>query len=151
MGYTVSVVMQWAGRVIRGGNHTIELRGGWAYARVLSGERMALEDGARDAAELTARLTELASYPSCSGVILDIREAPAIAGPKTRRAVGDLCRRWHGEGKPIVFVVGEEPIKHVQFQGIVNKYAPTWGRVMATLEDAMTWSQSFRRSRAQVD
>lgn len=139
MRYAVVVDTHLDGRVIRGGNHTIHVRNGWIYVHVFKREDVNLEQGARFAQELSTTLTELLGEPDVTGLIVDVRDAPAIAGPKTRACVSELCADWELAERPVAFVVGDQPIKEVQFQGIVSKSAPCWGRVVRAVTEGERW------------
>jgi hypothetical protein len=135
--------------VIRGGNHTIELRDGYASVRVFKREDVGLEEGARFAQEMAGHLIRLMINPQVGGLIIDVRDAPTIAGPKTRGVVGDLFEKWELTARPVAIVVGNEPIKEVQFQQIVSKAAPRWGRVVARYEDGERWCRNEDSARDQ--
>jgi hypothetical protein len=135
--------------MFRGGNHTIELCDGYASVRVFKREDVGLEEGARFAQQLAGHLIRFLIDPQVAGLIIDVRDAPVIAGPKTRGVVYDLFAKWELAGRPLAVVVGEQPIKEVQFQQMVKKAAPRWGRVVIRYEDGARWCRSEGRARNQ--
>lgn len=131
-------------RAIRGGNHTIEVRDGCVCVHVFKREDVGLEEGARFARELSTHLARLVEEPDVVGLLMDVRDAPTIAGPKTRGFLLGLFEKWEMAMRPLAIVVGDQSIKEIQFQNLVSKIAPRWGRVMNQYEDAERWCQQRR-------
>ena len=137
-----------ARQVIRGGNHTIEVRDDHVHAWVYKREDVSLEEGARFALDMADSMSRLVELPieEARYAIVDLSAAPSISGPITRAAMGRLIAKWEEARRPIVIVVGTEPIKDVLYHGIVLKHAPEYGRVTATVEEAIELAHSLVES-----
>ena len=136
-------------RVINGPNHVITLRDGYVHCRVFPRPDTDLASGARFAGNLVDTLIEMLELPEdqVAYCVLNVCEAPGIAGPKTRAAVARLAEVWEQARRPLLAVVGDEAIKDVQFHGLMTEHAPSHGRRVFTEEEAhATARRMMRRS-----
>ena len=118
------------------------------YVRVGDARNLTLEQGARDAELLSQHLMEALELTShlSRGAILDVSKAPSIAGPRTRKALSRALLAWQRAGRPLAFVVGNDPIKHMQYVSLVRQYAPGHGKVVADQGAARDWCREFAQA-----
>lgn len=95
------------------------------------------EEGARCAQQIQqacARvLTQKTSY---KGLVFDVRNGPAVFGPKTRAQLEELFRLAERNRVPIAVQVGEAAIQRLQFSSLCRDCAPT---VAAVVDDVSGW------------
>ena len=123
---------------ITGVIHVLEVRAGIAHVRIGDGKNLTLQQGADAARELCDDLLQVLELTNhfLHGLIIDVRRAPSITGPKTRAVLGQALRAWERANLPVVFVVGDQPIKETQFTGLVREHAPTQGKVTKGYQEA---------------
>ena len=126
---------------LKSGNFVIEVRKRNVYVRVVPyiGNKASTEDGYAEA--LAAELHDFIHRPwlGARALILDMRAAPSITGPKTRTVLGELVENWEHAGRRVGVVAGEEPIKQVQLRTVIAKNAPGQGTVVASMAEAERW------------
>lgn len=128
------------------GTYILDTSDALVHVRIVKRPDITMEQGAGFAEELADRLVSVLidSKINARALILDVREAPTHAGPKTRAAVIRILTFWEKAAHPVAIVVGVEPIKQLQFQGMVTKNAPVWARVVASEADAHQWCNRVR-------
>ncbi|MBX3213128.1 MAG: hypothetical protein KF850_13925 [Labilithrix sp.] len=129
---------------MKGENYEIDPGGRWAVARVWRRPDLPSADGARDASEMVRHLVALTS--KISGLLFDLREAPAVAGPRTVDAMTQLLEAYERASVRIAVVVADDPLKALQFRRLVTTFAPTWGRLDVSLAEAEAWLSRPRKS-----
>ncbi|MBS2017720.1 MAG: hypothetical protein JST00_32885 [Deltaproteobacteria bacterium] len=122
---------------LRGDNYEIEVHGRRATARVWKRPDLDSAEGARNAAAMVAKLTELAA--SVDSLVFDLREAPLIAGPRTVDALGELFSAYEEARARIAVVTTSEPLQTLQFRRLLSTYAPTMGQLTLSTSEAETW------------
>lgn len=134
---------------ITGINHTLEVRLGLVHVRVGDAKNLTLTQGAEAARALSDDLLQVLELTNqfMRGLILDVRKAPSITGPKTRAVIGASMKAWERSGLPVVVVVGNEPIKETQFTSLLREHAPTQGKVTRGYKEAEEWCMTKRRRR----
>ena len=132
---------------IVGINHVLEVRDGTAHVEVDDAKNLTLEQGAGAARELCDDMLRVLEMTNqfVRGLILDVRKAPSIAGPKTRAALGPTMAVWERAGLAFAVVVGAQPIKETQFTNLVREFAPTQGKVARGYEESEAWCLDMRR------
>lgn len=130
-----------AGLRIVGSMYILEVRAGLVHVDVGAATNLTLTQGADAARSLRDDLLQVLELTNqfIRGLIMDVRKAPSIAGPKTRAAMGECMETWERAGLPMAFVVGNEPIKETQFTGMVRQHAPTRGKVTRDYPAAESW------------
>ena len=123
---------------LRGENYEIEVHGRRATARVWKRPDLDSAEGARNAAVMVTKLTELAS--SVDSLVFDLREAPVIAGPRTVDALGVLFSSYEQAGARIAVIASNEPLQTLQFRRLLSTYAPTTGQLTLSTSEAEAWA-----------
>ena len=97
--------------------------------------------GARNAEEMAAEAAKLPSR-GIREVILDLREAPGVAGPRTTQALGTMFERWAAAKIRIAVLISEDPLKALQFKRLVAVHAPKHAFVTTSPAEATRWFAS---------
>ncbi len=130
-----------------GGNYRIELDQSTAYCRVWSRPDVDSQTGAGFALEKIAHFQALArGQAEC--MILDLMDAPPVAGPKTQEALGEMLAAWEVTRRPIALVVGDNKVQLLQLKRLVVSHAPQCGRVFSSLALARDWLRARREGNA---
>lgn len=124
-----------------GDNYEVTLDGRVALARVWRRPDLDSTAGARSAAEMIELVRSLTNG-RVRGVVLDIREAPPIAGPKTSSLLGALLRTFEGSRVKLAIVIADDPMQRLQFGRLVTSYAPTVAVVTNEIAEASRWAAS---------
>jgi len=127
-----------AGPVVTGDNYSIALEGVRATVTVWRRPDLDSAAGARAAGELAR---EVAALPrkGVREIILDLSEAPPVAGPKTTESLGQLLRTAASAGARIAVVVGGDAVQKLQMKRLVADNAPAQARVVTDAEAAEHW------------
>ena len=72
-------------------------------------------------------------------MLFDLTEAPAVTGPKTQEALGQMLATWEQAGKPIALLSGPLSIQQLQLRRLVATYAPRHGALFTSLDEARAW------------
>jgi hypothetical protein len=124
-------------RFAQGGNYEIELVGGVAHCRVWRRPDVDHATGARFAQQLAAHLAELL-HADARALVLDLREAPPVQGPRTQAAVGGILGAWEANARPAAFVV-TGALSHLQMVRLAREHAPHHARVFQHPDEANAW------------
>jgi hypothetical protein len=128
-------------RFAEGENYSIDLEGARARCRVWSRPDLDSGQGAALAVEKIALFQRLAQGDT-RDMLFDLAEAPAVTGPKTQEALGQMLATWEQAGKPIALLSGPLSIQQLQLRRLVATYAPQRGALFTSLEDAREWLDS---------
>ena len=126
-----------------GDNYTVALEGAHAVATVWRRPDLDSATGARNANEMTAHLRKLT--PQLASLILDLREAPAVAGPKTVETMSELLRGCEKASVRIAVVLSADPMQLLQFRRLVATYSPTRGKAVVSLTEAEMHAKTLPR------
>lgn len=97
--------------------------------------------GARNAEEMAAEAAKLPTR-GIREVILDLREAPGIAGPRSTEALGNMFARWAAAKVRIAVLISADPLKTLQFNRLVADHAPKHAFVTTSEAEATRWFTS---------
>lgn len=88
--------------------------------RILSRPDVSAEEGAQAAGILREVLLGQVLHPESShyGVILDLRDGPAMFGPRTRQELHKIFARAHEADKRVAVVVGTQTVQRLQFESV---------------------------------
>jgi hypothetical protein len=128
-------------RYAEGSNYSIDLEGSTAVCRVWSRRDLDSTTGARLATEKIGLFRRLASGET-QAMLMDLSQAPAVAGPKTQGALGEMLRAWQEASKPVAVVVSSHSIQQLQLRRLIQSFAPTRGALFGTTEEAAAWLES---------
>ena len=123
-----------------GENYSIELLTKHAHVRVWRRPDIDSAAGATNAGVMVEHLSKLIAQ-TLKSVLFDLREAPAIAGPRTVETMSSLMSACEKHGVRIAIVVSDDPMQVLQFRRLASTYAPTQGRVSSAI-DAEGWVPS---------
>jgi len=96
------------------------------------------DTGAKNAARIAEEALKMPGK-GVRRVLLDVREAPPVAGPKSIASIGSMMAVWAKAGTRIAILVSEDPIKLLQFRRVVTENAPRDARVMTDANEAAKW------------
>lgn len=131
----------------KGLNYSIELDGATAICRVWSRPDLDSTTGAALAVEKVAHFQSLAQG-AAQGMLFDLTRAPAVTGPRTQQALGEMLTAFQASGKPIALVVGQQSIQQLQLRRLVSTYAAAHGSLFTSFDDASSWlAEAQRRQR----
>jgi len=101
---------------------------------------LSAEDGARNAAQLTAYLCTHVLRPGSAyrGLIFDVRRGPPVFGPKTRESLSGLFGLAAKNGIDVAVLCGDSAIQVLQFRNLCRD---SGGRadVFGNEAEAMRW------------
>lgn len=125
-------------RFAEGQNYSIDLEGSRAVCRVWSRPDLDTAQGAAQAVEKVALFQRLA-HGNTREMLFDLTRAPAVTGPVTQAALGDMLQAWELASKLIAVVSGPLSIQQLQLRRLLTTFAPQHGSLFTSLEDAIAW------------
>lgn len=125
---------------------TVTALDGVARAIVANRSDVSPEEGADIARRLVDTVSREVFAPDsrCRGLVLDVRDAPDVFGPKTRDALETLFRSAEAGKKPVGVLV-RSTTQRLQFDSLAGLYAPSTSRLFDTLEQAVTFARGATR------
>lgn len=98
-------------------------------------------DSATGAANVIEMAAEGARLPArgVREITLDMRDAPAVAGPKSAAAMGELMTAWGTARVRVAVLISDDPVKTLQFRRLVTENAPKNAKVTADPAEAARW------------
>ena len=115
-----------------GENYSIELEATHAKAKVWRRPDLDSSAGAADAQGMVKQLKLLAA--TLTTLVLDLREAPSVAGPKTVETMEELFATCEKLRVKVAIVLSEDPLQLLQFRRLAETHAPQFGMVSTNLE-----------------
>jgi hypothetical protein len=129
-------------RFAEGQNYSIDLDGPRAMCRVWSRPDLDSARGAALAVEKIAlfrRLAQGSGPGSAREMLFDLTQAPAVTGPKTQEALGQMMGAWEEASKRIAVVSGPLSMQQLQLRRLVTTFAPQHGALFTSLDEAKAW------------
>jgi hypothetical protein len=126
-----------------GPNFRIRVDRGIAWGTVWRRPDVDAQTGASFAAALLEAFTRVSAEPGAAGGVLDLREAPPVAGPSTRQILGRILALWVAKQRRCAFIAAEHATQRLQLASIVHDFAPSHAMVCNNEEEAEAW---IRRS-----
>lgn len=137
-------------RFADGENYSIDLEGSRVVCRVWSRPDLDSQQGAALAVEKIKHFRRLAQgeaqgsgQPTRQGLardmVFDLTQAPAVTGPKTQEALGQMMGAWEQAGKRIAVVSGPHSVQQLQLRRLVTTFAPQHGALFSSPEEATAW------------
>lgn len=127
----------------RGANFDIRLEANdVVVCTVVNSDTIDAAEGARCAAEMHAFVRTQVARPGAPyrGLVLDVRRASPVFGPKTREAMGHLLAALERAGRRTAVLVGAAAMQRLQFGSLCREEAPTAARVFAEEAEAHRWA-----------
>jgi hypothetical protein len=122
-----------------GRNYTVDVSDdGIAVARVRRRPDLDTNAGAEDAQEMVAAILMLAAS-GVDALVLDIIEAPPIAGPRTMASLESLMRGWVDGGGRLVVTISTSAVQRLQMERLVASIGSPAVRVMGSVDTAVSW------------
>ncbi len=131
--------------VAEGVNYRVVLDGAivrivvWRMPEVPSGE------AAADFELATERVRAMAA--TSGALLLDAREAPKVAGPRTAAALGALFGAFAARKKRVAVVISDDALQQLQMRRLLSESIPQHGATFAELADAESWLASEANAR----
>jgi len=123
----------------KGGNYQIDIIEHVAHVRVWRRPDVDSEQGARFAQEIIASFERLAKSSIARGLVLDMREAPLVAGPKTQTSIAAMISPWEAANKPFS-VVASSALQVLQLRRLCILHGPRKARVFTDAVQAQQWA-----------
>ncbi|MBX3189625.1 MAG: hypothetical protein KF819_21545 [Labilithrix sp.] len=123
---------------IKGDMFTMIIGAPRAEIRIVKNPSIDSATGAQGAIDLAAEGAKLPAR-GVREILFDIRDAPAVAGPKSTEAVAGMLRSWEAARTRVAVVVSDDAIKKLQFNRLVTEHAPKHARIFASLDEAELW------------
>lgn len=131
-----------------GDNFLLEIADGIAHCRVWKRPDVDSTEGAQFASRLREALTSI-DNEQAHGAILDLSDAPAVAGPITQEHLSRILVWWELSHRRIAVIVGDQAIKVIQITRLVKENAPNQGRTFATVDEGKGWADGALEARAR--
>lgn len=128
-------------RFAEGANYSIDIEGSVATCRVWARPDLDFASGAQSATQKIS-LFQLLAKGDTAGMLFDLTQAPAVTGPKTQEALGQMLRAWQAAGKPIAVVTGQNSMRKLQLRRLLSTFAPVHAALFDTVNEASTWLES---------
>jgi hypothetical protein len=127
---------------ISGDMFSITVDGTRAEVRIWRRPDLDSEKGAQNAARIAEEALKLHAH-GVRTVLLDVREAPAVAGPKSLASLSTMMAAWATARIRICILVGtDDALKMLQFTRVVTEVAPRDARVVKDEAEAQKWLAS---------
>ncbi|MEM9192882.1 MAG: hypothetical protein AAGF12_27150 [Myxococcota bacterium] len=123
---------------------TIVATGDLVTLRIFSRPDVTPEAGAEAAGVLRATLLGKVLVPDSSyrGVVIDLRDGPAMFGPRTRRELLTIIERAQGVGMRLAVVLGSPTVQRLQFESVAHELDSTALELVTNVADATAFVQS---------
>jgi hypothetical protein len=133
-------------RLTEGENHLISERDGIAFCQVWTRPDLSSEDGARNARQMVAYLTEvvLRAGTPYRGLIIDVRRGPPVFGPTTRTALAGLLSISVARKVRVAILTSDSASQVLQFRSLCSA-APTMTQVFSNEPSAVQWLVALTR------
>lgn len=125
----------------RGENHEAVVHQGILCLRVWRRTDLDAQSGAALAQSMADRLVLAVETGKLRGVVLDLSEAPPVAGPITQAAIQRMCMVTAQVGVPLGAVAGPTATHQLQLKRLVQDTGPL-NRVCADAAEAQHWARS---------
>lgn len=127
-------------RLVEGDNHLISRRDGLAILQVWTRPDLSSEEGAKNAAQMVAYLTDVVLRVGTSyrGMIIDVRRGPTVFGPQTRTVLVGLLANSVARKVRVAVLTSESATQTLQFRSLCA-VAPTMTQVFADEPSAVQW------------
>ena len=126
---------------ITGEMFSITVDGPRAEIRIWRRPDIDSETGAQNAARVAEEAAKLPGR-GVRRILLDVREAPPVAGPKSIASLSAMMAVWANARTRIAILVSDDPIRVLQFRRVVTEHAPRDARVMTDADEAAAWLAS---------
>ena len=121
--------------VSSGDNYRISKVNGALLLEVWQRPDLSSAQGEDLAERMLAEVRTHAARPDVREVILDLSNAPPVAGPRTQSALGDIAGFVSRHRKPFIFVSGDGALMRMQLNRILTDNRVSGARVVRTLAD----------------
>lgn len=125
-------------RVAEGANYSLEVDEGVATLRVWKRPDLSFDEGARLAVEILGHVRRLAGEREVGGFVMDLREAPALTGKRTRTVLGNIVAASEAADKPIGVVLTD--VQRATIAAALLRSGPTRARLYSDPEAARSWA-----------
>lgn len=127
-----------AASTITGDMFAITVDGPRAHIRIWRRPDLDSETGAKNAARIAEEASKLAGK-GVRAVLLDVSDAPAVAGPKSIASISAMMSAWTAARMRVAILVSDDPIKLLQFRRVVTEHAPKGSPVLIDAAAAAAW------------
>ena len=116
-----------------GPNHKITRDArGVVRLRVWRNADLSYEEGADLAVEVRRCLEEQAAERSVRGLLVDLRDAPTVAGPRTREEIGAFFTAFVAHGHRVAVLVRDDAVMKMQLERLIADHCPREGRTFSS-------------------
>jgi hypothetical protein len=122
-----------------GGNYRIEIDEPVVILTLWSRPEVDPAEAARWGMEAILRTVSLTAVPG-RGVVIDVRQAPAVAGPETARRLEQALTATERRGVRMAALVSDHAMQHLQWTRLMRGHARRHGRVCELEQEALAWA-----------
>jgi hypothetical protein len=127
---------------INGDMFSISIDGPRAQIRIWRRPDIDSDTGAKNAARIAEEGAKL-PVRGVRAVLLDVKDAPAVAGPKSIASISVMMSAWAAARMRVaIFVGSDDAIKVLQFRRVVTEHAPRDARIITDAAEAAKWLAS---------
>jgi hypothetical protein len=127
-------------RLGEGGNYSIDLEENVATLRVWRRPDLTFDEGARLAVMILDDVRRIAARTDVRGFVMDLREAPALTGKRTRATHAEIVGIFEVAKKPISVLLAEG-VQHATLTAALPSAAgPTMARFFTEPDSARAWA-----------
>lgn len=125
-------------RIAEGDNHVIDLEDGVLGVQVVRRPDRDSQSGADEAESIKTHFERGAARVDVRGGMLDLSQAPPVAGPRTQAALGKLIAAFARQRKPIAIVVGGAT-QRLQMERLATEHGAGRAEVHDEVAAARAW------------
>jgi hypothetical protein len=121
-----------------GKNYRIERVGRLILAEVWKRADLDSNEGAKLAEEVELVLRSLAGAKR--SLVLDLRRAPEVNGPRTQTALGRIVQAWSAASCRVAFITPDSAVGQLQLKRIAETYGTDNVRLFQVADEALGWT-----------
>lgn len=123
-----------------GSNYSVTVEGPRTVLRIWKRPDLSSDDGSNLAVHI-AKDVGLA-LASTRSLLLDLRAAPSVSGPRSLDAMGAIGRACERGRIRIAIIIGDDAVQRLQIQRLIMEFAPTVARCFDDEKSADEWLRS---------
>ena len=123
--------------IAEGGNYRVVLEGPTVRIVVWRTPDVPSVEAAADFELASERVREMAA--TISALLLDVREAPKVAGPRTTAALTGLLAAFAARKKRVAVVCSADALQQLQFKRLVGEASAQYATIFGEVADAEQW------------
>ncbi|HEY8073170.1 MAG TPA: hypothetical protein VIF62_03655 [Labilithrix sp.] len=123
--------------IAEGGNYRVVVEGSTVRMVVWRAPDLPSAAAAADFERAAERVRGMVA--TLSALLLDAREAPKVAGPRTTAALTALLGAFAARKKRVAIVCSDDALQQLQFKRLVGETGAQYATIFGDLADAEQW------------